>query len=69
MAYSTTSGGRIRADGETFKANFDGVRWEAGFGAAYVINARSQFYYNYEYAYSTRYSRPWTLSAGYRMSW
>jgi len=69
-AYSSTSGGRVRVnDSAPFAAKYDGIRWEVGFGAAYVINARSQFYYNYEYAYSTRYSRPWTLSAAYRMAW
>jgi len=70
LAYSSTSDGRVRvADLNPIAANYDGWRWEIGFGAAYVINERSQFYYNYEYAHATNYSRPWTLSAGYRMMW
>ena len=71
--YSSTSDGRVyirNVDGvPPFAANYDGWRWEAGFGAAYVINPRSQFYYNYEYVHATRYSRPWSLDIGYRMMW
>jgi outer membrane autotransporter protein len=71
--YSSTSDGRVHilnVDGvRPLAANYDGWRWEVGFGAAYVINSRSQFYYNYEYAHATRYSRPWSLSAGYRLMW
>jgi len=70
LVYSSTSDGRVRiADQNPMSAKYDGWRWEVGFGAAYVINTRSQFYYSYEYAHATNYSRPWTLSAGYRMMW
>jgi len=73
VVYANTSDGLVNIlnvdDVKPFAANYDGWRWEVGFGAAYVINERSQFYYNYEYAHATRYSRPWTLSAGYRFMW
>jgi len=68
-AYSSTNDGRVQVADENFAANYDGWRWEVGFGASYVINDRSQFYYTYEYAHATRYTRPWTFSAGYRFMW
>ena len=70
--YSSASGGnvQVKVDGAApFAADYGGWRWEVGFGAAYVINERSQFYYDYEYAHAARYSRPWTLNAGYRLMW
>ncbi|MDF9833913.1 outer membrane autotransporter protein [Ereboglobus sp. PH5-5] len=71
--YSHTSDGRVRvgsgANARSFTANFDGWRWEVGFGAAYVINERSQFYYDYEYSRAKRYNRPWAVNAGYRYAW
>jgi outer membrane autotransporter protein len=69
FAYSSTRDGGVRVNNRPFAADFDGWRWEAGFGAAYVINARSQVYYDYEYAHATHYSRPWSVNLGYRFAW
>lgn len=73
FVYSSTSDGRVRVGaGENvreFTADFDGWRWEVGFGAAYVINSRSQFYYDYEYARARHYNRPWSVNIGYRFAW
>lgn len=69
FVYSSTRDGRVSANGRDFTADFDGWRWEIGIGAAYVINARSQFYYDYEYAHATRYKRPWSVNVGYRYAW
>ncbi len=73
LVYSSTNDGRVRvgagSPAREFAADFDGWRWEAGFGAAYVINARSQLYYDYEYAHATHYNRPWAVNLGYRFAW
>ena len=69
LVHSRTGGGRVSVGASEHEADFDGWRWEAGIGAAYVINARCQVYYDYEYTHATRYRRPWAVSAGCRLAW
>jgi hypothetical protein len=33
------------------------------------VGEDSQFYFDYEYARSTAYERPWSLNLGYRHLW
>ncbi|MDR0902303.1 MAG: autotransporter outer membrane beta-barrel domain-containing protein [Opitutaceae bacterium] len=69
VARTDTAGGTINADGQTLAPDYDGWRFEAGFGASYLVNDRSQVYLDYEYGKAARYERPWSLNLGYRRLW
>jgi outer membrane autotransporter protein len=47
----------------------DGSRREAGIGAAWVVDEKSQLYLDYEYAQASDYKRPWAFNFGYRCTW
>ncbi|WP_277557508.1 autotransporter-associated beta strand repeat-containing protein [Ereboglobus sp. PH5-10] len=64
-----TDGGKIHANEKTFAPDYDGWRFEAGFGASYLIDPRSQVYLDYEYNKAGAYERPWSLNLGYRRLW
>jgi outer membrane autotransporter protein len=64
-----SSGGEITAHGKTFQTDYDGKRFEFGFGATYRLTVISQLYMDYEYARSAAYERPWSLTLGYRKLW
>jgi outer membrane autotransporter protein len=64
-----STGGEIRAGDRAFTPGFDGWRAELGAGASYQVGEDSQFYFDYEYARSTAYERPWSLNLGYRHLW
>ncbi|MDF9832669.1 outer membrane autotransporter protein [Ereboglobus sp. PH5-5] len=66
---SDTGGGRVTVEGRSYQPWFDGWRMEAGAGVGYLIDARSQVYFDYEYNKATRYERPWSLNLGYRRAW
>ncbi|AWI08176.1 hypothetical protein CKA38_01870 [Ereboglobus luteus] len=64
-----TDGGEIHANDKTFLPDYDGWRFEAGFGASYLIDPRSQVYLDYEYNKAGAYERPWSINLGYRRLW
>jgi outer membrane autotransporter protein len=64
-----TRGGALHADGRSCTPDFDGWRFETGFGASCLIDALSQFYFDYEYNKSPVCGRPWSLTLGYRRLW
>jgi outer membrane autotransporter protein len=66
-----TAGGEIRITGagEPFAPDYDGWRGEFGLGASYLLDARSQLYFDYEYGKAAHYERPWSLNLGYRVLW
>ena len=63
--------GAVHADDYDIRAQsvYDCIRVEFGAGTTYLINNRSQFYIDYEYAKAAFYERPWTLNFGYRRVW
>jgi outer membrane autotransporter protein len=64
-----TTGGALRAAGETLAPAPDGWRGEFGLGASLRLDARSQLYLDYEYSKAAHYERPWSLNLGYRTLW
>jgi outer membrane autotransporter protein len=68
-AWTDTQGGAITADGRTFVPHYDGWRFEAGLGAAIPVGARTQVYFDCEYAKAARYERPWSFNLGCRHLW
>ncbi|AWI10101.1 autotransporter outer membrane beta-barrel domain-containing protein [Ereboglobus luteus] len=66
---SDTGGGRVTVEGRSYQPWFDGWRMEAGAGVGYLIDARSQVYFDYEYNKASYYERPWSLNLGYRRAW
>lgn len=68
-----TRGGRVRAGSpeypQYYTADMDGRRLEAGIGASWVFDEKSQLYLDYEYAKADNYKRPWAISLGYRSTW
>ncbi|OAM87504.1 autotransporter outer membrane beta-barrel domain-containing protein [Termitidicoccus mucosus] len=66
---SDTSGGKLRVEGREWAPGFDGWRFETGLGVGCLIDAQSQFYFDYEYNKADAYERPWSLSLGYRRAW
>ena len=66
-----TGGALHIADGANtlFVPDCDGWRVEFGAGTSYLINARSQLYFDYEYDRAPHYERPWALNLGYRYGW
>jgi outer membrane autotransporter protein len=73
IASMSTNGGRIRAGSpdypQYYTADMDGSRREAGLGASWVIDEKSQLYLDYEYAQAAGYKRPWAFNFGYRCTW
>jgi outer membrane autotransporter protein len=69
MVKTDTDGGMVHAHDRDFAPDYDGWRFEAGFGAGYRVNERSQVYMDYEYDKAARYERPWSLNLGYRKLW
>ena len=67
--YLTTGGGAVTADGRSMRADFDGLRAEAGAGGSYVLSLRSQVYMEYEFANADTYTRRWSFNLGYRRTW
>jgi len=66
------SGGALHiadAASAIFVPDSDGWRVEFGAGTSYLINARSQLYFDYEYDRAPHYERPWALNLGYRYGW
>jgi outer membrane autotransporter protein len=68
-AYSEASGGVVHANDRSFKADYEGWRAETGAGLSYLVGKRSLLWLDYEYAKAASYSRPWSLSLGYRLAW
>jgi outer membrane autotransporter protein len=66
---SDTSGGGLHVEGSEWTPGFDGWRFEAGLGAAFLIDPQSQLYFDYEYNKAAAYERSWSLSLGYRRAW
>ncbi|OAM89489.1 hypothetical protein AW736_12985 [Termitidicoccus mucosus] len=69
MVKSDTDGGAIHAHDREFEPDYDGWRFEAGLGAGYLVNERSQVYFDYEYGKAANYERPWAFNLGYRRLW
>jgi len=66
---SSTTGGEVTAQSRPFAPNFDGWRTELGLGATYLLNSKNQLYFDYDYARTPAYERPWSLTLGYRRTW
>jgi outer membrane autotransporter protein len=66
---SDTGGGRLRAGTESYDPQFDGWRFETGFGLSFQADANKQWYFDYEYNKADLYTRPWSVSLGYRFAW
>jgi len=64
-----TTGGALHVEDATYTPNYNAWRFETGFGVSYFLTPRDQLYFDYEYAQSPLYARPWALNLGYRHSW
>ena len=59
----------ITAQNKTVSATNTGKRVEFGLGTSYRIDAKSQFYLDYQYDRAPKYERPWSFNLGYRRVW
>jgi outer membrane autotransporter protein len=66
---SDTSGGLLHAGTEHYDPQFDGWRFETGFGLSFQADANKQWYLDYEYNKAELYTRPWAFSLGCRFAW
>ncbi|AWI08463.1 hypothetical protein CKA38_03650 [Ereboglobus luteus] len=69
MVKTDSHGGKVHVEGRSYQPWFDGWRFETGAGVGYLIDARSQVYFDYEYNKASDYERPWSLTLGYRRAW
>ncbi|MDR2429570.1 MAG: autotransporter outer membrane beta-barrel domain-containing protein [Puniceicoccales bacterium] len=61
-------GGSIRIPGEDkLTPNTDGTRATLGFGIAWQLDPEQQVHLDYECAFGSKYTRPWSLNLAYRL--
>lgn len=68
VAQQASNGGEVKAAGNQWRPNTDGIRSMAGCGVAWQLSARDQVHLDYEYVYGDKYDRPWTINLGYTRS-
>ncbi|MCL2760485.1 MAG: autotransporter outer membrane beta-barrel domain-containing protein, partial [Desulfuromonadales bacterium] len=64
-----TDGGDVNINGENFKGNSAGNRYEIGGGIVWQVTGDKQFYADYEYIKGPRIEVPWKADAGFRVVW
>lgn len=71
MAWAKTdnNGGTIHAHTKTISVQTNEWRFETGLGLNMRLSDRSNLYFDYEYATSTAYERPWSFNIGFRTGW
>ena len=61
-------GGSVRIPGDDkLEPNTDGTRATLGFGVAWQLDPDQQVHLDYECAFGSKYTKPWSLNLGYRL--
>lgn len=68
-AYQWTVGGDIHVAGEKYATKIEGSRVEAGGGIAWTPVKSTQIYMDYECAWASDYTKPFSINFGIRHTW